>query len=110
MFWKKEKICEDLIDFSMRHISTGMINAYILKILYEKEGFSKIGYRYEYTRIGQRFILYTYSGCNPHLKQFFKDRCPGMIEEAIRSMDEQMPCSWEKWANGFEFVVPYKEK
>lgn len=108
MFWKKENKCVDLINFSMRGVSTGMINAYILKILYDKEGFTHIGYRYEYTRNGQRFILYTCSDCNPHLIQYFKDRCPGMIEEAIRSMEEQMPCSWETWANGFEFVVPYK--
>ena len=110
MFWKKEKKCEDLIDFCRQNVSTGMVNAYILKILYEKEGFSKIGYRYEDTRKGSRFILYTEPNCNFYVKQYFKDRCPGMIEEAVRSMEEQLPCSWEKWENGFEFVVPYKEK
>ena len=109
MFWKKEKICEDLIDFSTAHVATGMVSAYILRILYEKEGFSEIGYRYENGPKGQRFVLYTHPGCNFRVKQYFKDCCCGMVEEAVRSMKEQLPCSWEKWANGFEFVVPYKE-
>ena len=110
MFQKREKVYEDLIDFSRHNVSTGMVNAYIIKILYEIEGFSEIGYRVENLPSGQRFVLYTYYGAHSNVKQYFRDRCPGMIEEKVRSMkEEQMRCSWQKRPNGFEYVIPYKE-
>ena len=59
MFQKREKVYEDLIDFRRHNVSTGMVNAYIIKILYEIEGFSEIGYRVENLPSGQRFVLYT---------------------------------------------------
>ena len=110
LFKKKQKPYIDLIDFSRYNIATGMVSAYIQKVLYEIEGFSEIGYRYEnHPKKGARFVLYTHPENGHHVFQYFKDRNSGMIEEKVKTFaNNQLPCSWKKWSNGEEYVIPYK--
>ena len=110
LFEKKQKPYVDLIDFSRHNVATGMVSAYIQKVLYEIEGFSEIGYRYENSpKKGERFVLYTHPENSKRVFQYFKDRNSGMIEkEVMLYKDKQLPCSWKKWRNGHEYVIPYK--
>lgn len=71
----------ELINFSSLHVSTGQLENYITRLLLE-EGFSGIYYRAR----GNRFYLYAANNYNKNLIQYFKDRCPAMIEEACKKM------------------------
>ena len=111
-FSKKQKPYVDLIDFSRHNVSTGMVNAYILNVLYEFYGFREIGYRFENDhKKGDRFVLYTHRNNTQRVFQYFKDRNSGMIEEQVMTFAaSQLPCSWKKWDNGEEYVIPYEKK
>lgn len=102
LFKKQEKITIDLIDFSKDYIGTGQVGCYIIQFLYDKLKFRHIGYKLENRDGEMRFILYTLSG-NKAPIIYFKDRCSGMIEEKIQSM-EGIPHNHIKWENGFEEV------
>lgn len=80
LFKKKTKPSGDpeiLIDISSDYVSTGSLGAYILN-LYETRGFMRMGYTFD----GDRVYIYA---LNPTEKMvsYFKDRCPGMIEDAV---------------------------
>lgn len=99
--FKKSKIRLDLIDISMEKISTGQVASYIIW-LYKEYGFRHIGYCIE----NDRFVLYTVLG-NNKVNQYFKDRCPGMVEEKIQTfnIDKNSNFTISRWDNGFEEVV-----
>lgn len=103
MLFKKKKlpIQIDLINFSNQHVSTGQVGEYILN-LYEKEGFNHLGYRYENMNGHGRFVIYTLPE-NTLPIQYFKDRCPAMIEEECKKL-EGCAHYFEQWPNGFEEV------
>lgn len=104
-FRKKTPKTVDLIDFSRTHVSTGQVGGYIKK-LYEEEKFLHIGYRYANINGSDRFILYTLPGLEKTI-QYFKDRCPAMIEEECRKIDvSNVDFKINKWDNGFEEVSP----
>lgn len=99
--FRKSKISVDLIDFSGMHVATGQVGSYI-KHLYEEHDFQHIGYRYKNINGDLRFILYTVPN-NKLAVQYFKDRCPAMVENECRSC-EGIPHKFVKWENGFEEV------
>lgn len=103
MLFKKKKlpIQIDLINFNNQHVSTGQVGEYILN-LYEKEGFNHLGYRYENMNRQGRFVIYTLPE-NTVPIQYFKDRCPAMIEEECKKL-EGCAHYFEQWPNGFEEV------
>lgn len=93
------------MEISAMHVSTGQISWYIKK-LYEEEGFRHIGYRFENRNGLCRFVIYTL----PHqhaVVQYFKDRCPGMVEEKCKNITRNDEVHFElvTWENGFEEVV-----
>ena len=99
--FKKKDIMVDVIDFSAQHVSTGQIGEYILN-LYEKEGFNHMGYRFENVDGNVRFFIYTLPG-STRIIQYFKDRCPAMIEEECRKL-EGSAHYFEDYPNGFSEV------
>ncbi len=103
LFRKKYPVSVDLINFSARHVGTGQVGAYIKK-LYEEEGFSHLGYRWSNDKRGHRFVIYTLPGSNV-VEQYFKDRCPAMVENECRSLTG-VAHKWNEWENGFKEVDP----
>lgn len=108
MFNRKIKIDVDLIDFSINDIGTGQIGGYIINYLYSQLGFRHIGYRIERTNCHPRCILYTMNPPDKFIVQYFKDRCSGMIEEKVKSMDG-VSHKHEKWNNGLQQVCEYEQ-
>lgn len=108
MFKINKKISVDLIDFSINHIGTGQIGGYIINFLYKEFDFRHIGYRLIETNEGERCVLYTLPD-NKEVINYFKDRCSGMIEEKVQSI-EGIPHKHNKWENGFEEVIKFKEE
>lgn len=103
-FKRKDSITEDLIDFDASSISTGKVVGYI-KYLYREKKFSHIGYRVDNINGNVRFVLYTLSGSlNRRLIQYFKDRCPAMVERECKSC-APCPGKLNKWDNGFEEYI-----
>ena len=98
---KKEDPFIELINFSARHLSTGQVGEYILR-LYNEEGLRHIGYTCENRNGSVRFVLYTLND-NLAAIEYFLDRCPGMIEESCRKL-EGCAHQFNKWENGFEEV------
>lgn len=102
-FFKRKEVpfSIDLIDFNANEVSTGQVGEYILNLC-ESYGFRHIGYRFEHINGSNRIILYTLA--NNYIPiQFFKDRCPGMIEEACQSL-KGIPHKFITWDNGFSEV------
>lgn len=102
MFFRKKRIVSvDVMNISAMHISTGQIGSYI-KSLYQEEGFRHIGYRFENQDGLCRFIIYTLP-TQKDVIQYFKDRCPAMVEEKCIQCADQ-PHGWSVWVNGFEEI------
>lgn len=101
IFKKKQQISVDLIDFNAMNIGTGNVGSYI-KWLYCEYGFLHIGYRFENQNGNCRFVLHTLPE-NRNVMQYFKDRCPAMVEIECKSKDS-IPHKFVKWENGFEEV------
>ena len=98
IFGKKPAVVSvDVISFNMKHVSTGQVGAYIKK-LYREENFLHIGYRWD----NGRFVIYTLPG-NKEVIQYFKDRCPAMVENECRALTCES-YDWATWPNGFEEV------
>lgn len=105
MIFKRKSQFIDLIDFSIRYIGTGEIGGYIINFLYKEMKFSHIGYRIGRNNIGDaRCTLVTFNDNNAPI-QYFKDRCSGMIEEAVKNA-EPIPHEIKRWKNGFKEVMP----
>ena len=102
MIFRRKKTTVDLIDFSIMHIGTGKIGGYIVGFLYKELGFEHIGYRIENVEGEVRCFLYTIPD-NKKTIHYFNDRCSGMIEEKVKTM-EPIPHKWNEWPNGFEEV------
>lgn len=101
MLFKKKQISVDVMDINAMHVSTGQIGKYI-RDLYRKEDFRHIGYRFEQKDGLLRCIIYTLPNQKAVI-QYFKDRCPAMVEEECRKLQgEEHECT--KWQNGFEEV------
>lgn len=106
LFKKKKDYTVDLIDFSMQHVGTGQIGAYIINYLYKELNFSHIGYRIGKNKWGElRCTLYTEEDRNLIIS-YFKDRCSGMIEDKVQTF-EGIPHDKKILSDGFEEVVPY---
>lgn len=102
---KKPVKCK-LVDVSAEYIATGQIARYIVS-LYRKRGLSHIGYEFCKDECGlSRYEIFTLPG-NIQAIKYFKDRCPGMIEEAILKIDTNDTVSFriENWKNGFTEVI-----
>lgn len=81
MLFKKKPKKVKLIDFSGHRIGTGQVGMYIL-FLYEFEDFAHIGYDYEKNKYGDlRFNLYVPDKSYNRIIQYFKDRCPAIVEK-----------------------------
>lgn len=52
--------------------------------------------------MGYRYILYVFHPSKPQI-QYFKDRCPGMIEEQIRKMEGFIPFKTVEY-NKLDFI------
>ncbi len=100
-FSKKKTVSVDVMNISAMNVSTGQIGAYI-KALYQEEGFRHIGYRFENQDGLCRFIIYTLPN-QKDVIQYFKDRCPAMVEEKCKQSVEQA-YEWSTWPNGFEEI------
>lgn len=99
IFGKKEKNpVVDVIDINAMHVATGQMGAYIKK-LYAEEGFRHIGYRFEKRKGLCRFVIYTLAS-QRQVIQYFKDRCPAMVENECRAL-EGVDYKWNEWPNGF---------
>ncbi len=101
LFGKKAPLVVDVIDINAMHIATGQMGAYIKK-LYQEEKFRHIGYRFENRNGLCRFVIYTLAS-QKQVIQYFKDRCPAMIENECREL-EGVAHKWNKWENGFEEI------
>lgn len=97
----KKPVSIDCIDFDASNVSTGQIGSYI-KYLYNEYDFRHIGYRFENRDGNCRWIIYTLSH-QKRVIQYFKDRCPAMVESECRMMRPIDFCT-QKWENGFEEV------
>ena len=101
----KRAISVDVAEFSGKHVSTCQVGSYIKK-LYAEENFEHLGFRFEKNDKGiLRVILYTlsHSRATEAIIQYFKDRCPSMIEDDIKKCE----CTYftmENLGNGFETV------
>lgn len=101
LFRKKSSIFVDVIDINAMHVSTGQIGGYIKK-LYKEEEFSHMGYRFENRNGLSRFVIYTLP-YSKEIIQYFKDRCPAMIEEECK-VANNTPHKFIRWDNGFEEI------
>lgn len=103
-FWKKKAISVDVAEFSSTHVGPDMVATYITN-LYKKEKFLHIGYRLEESEHGfLRYVLYTLP-TSKIVIQYFKDRCPAMIEKECMECKSVEPYTWSIWPNGFEEIV-----
>jgi len=107
LFRKKNVIKVNVIDFSMQRIGTGQVGAYILHYLYDELKFRHIGYDI-FTVDGEvRCFLFTVPG-NKEVINYFKDCCPGMIEEKVSTF-EGLAHNHNLWENGFSEVSKCNE-
>ena len=97
-FLKKRQVSVDVMDISMKHVATGQMGAYIKK-LYKEEGFFHIGYRFENRGGICRYIINTLPN-NRDVIQYFKDRCPAMVENECRALVGEAH-KLTTWENGF---------
>lgn len=91
----------DVIEINAEHVSTGQIGHYLKKIQ-EEEDFRHLGYRVTNRGRLMRFAIYTLPG-NERVIQYFKDRCPAMVENECRAL-EDIGHSWVTWASGFQEI------
>lgn len=98
----KKSVSVDVIDFSAMKVATSQVAGYIKK-LYEEEGFSHMGYRVENRNGLVRFIIYTLPS-SKEIIQYFKDRCPAMVEKQCMEIETSPDIKWNKWNNGFEEI------
>ncbi len=101
MFGKKGPVVVDVIDINAKHVATGQMGAYIKK-LYKEEDFRHIGYRFENREGLCRFVIYTLAS-QRQVVQYFKDRCPAMVENECRSL-VGVPHNWNEWESGFREI------
>ena len=101
MLFKKKQISVDVMDIRTAHVSSGQIGHYIQN-LYRNENFAHIGYRVENKNGLHRFVIYTLPG-QKDVIQYFKDRCPAMVEEECRKLKGEGQ-QWATWPNGFEEI------
>ncbi len=101
MLFKKRQISVDVMDINAMHVATGQIGEYI-KNLYRNEDFRHIGYRFENRDGLCRFVIYTLPNQKAVI-QYFKDRCPAMVEEECRKLQGEAH-EWAEWPNGFEEI------
>lgn len=108
MFFKKwrNKKYEPVrcIDFSAMEISTGQISWYI-KQLYQAHNFKHIAYDFQNIDGNCRFVIYT-PWYNKGVIQYFKDRCPAMVEQECMQAPECkfMTGTWEDWNGQTEII------
>lgn len=62
-----------------------------------------MGYRFENKDGLSRFLIYTLPQ-NKEIIQYFKDRCPAMVERECRELTGEGH-SWLNWENGFEEII-----
>ena len=91
----------DVIEINAEHVSTGQIGHYLKKIQ-EEEDFRHLGYRVANRGRLMRFAIYTLPG-NERVIQYFKDRCPAMVENECRAL-EDIGHSWVTWPSGFQEI------
>ena len=103
-WFKKPQIYTDLIEISRMHVSTGQI-AHYLKKLRDEEHFIHLGYRISNHDSLNRFVIYAASP-TPELVQYFKDRCPAMVENECRAL-EGISHDWFIWHDGFREIIFY---
>ncbi len=101
MLFKKRQISVDVMDISASYVASGQIVEYI-KNLYRNKDFRHIGYRLENRDGLIRYVIYTLPN-QKEIIQYFKDRCPAMVEEECRKLQGE-GCEWAKWQNGFEEI------
>lgn len=106
MFGKKKPVTVDVIDISAMHVATGQMGAYIKK-LYAEENFRHIGYRFENREGMCRFVIYTLASQRDVI-QYFKDRCPAMVENECREL-EGVPHKWNEWESGFSEISMFDD-
>ena len=98
----KPPVSVDVIDFNAQHVATGQVVAYIHK-LYREEEFLHLGYRFENRNGSVRFVIYALPSSRMVI-QYFKDRCPAMVENECRALEGE-GCTWNEWENCFKEVV-----
>lgn len=109
MFFKKQKAVKtDVMNFSMQRVGTGQVGAYILRYLYDELEFRHIGYEIANVDGEVRCFLFTVPG-NKEVIHYFKDRCPGMIEEKVSTF-KGVAHDRNKWENGFEEICEFGQK
>lgn len=101
LFKKEKPVCRDLIEISQQHVATGQMGAY-LKKLHDEEGFRHMGYRFEKHGGLGRYVIYAIFP-NDYMVQYFKDRCPAMVEMECRQL-EGIPHKWIQWKEGEEDI------
>lgn len=101
LFKKEKTACYDIIEISQQHVATGQMGAYLKKIC-EEENFLHMGYRFEKHGGLGRYVIYSLAP-HPYMIQYFKDRCPAMVEMECRAL-EGIPHKWREWPNGMEEI------
>ena len=99
--FKKKQTSVDVMDINAMHVSTGQIGEYI-KNLYKNEDFRHMGYRLEPKDGLHRFVIYTLPN-QKEVIQYFKERCPAMVEEECRKLHGEEH-KFAEWPNGFSEI------
>lgn len=88
IFKEKKQEIIDIAEFSGMKVSTGQVGAYIKK-LYEDENFRHIGYRFQKNSKGIVRVIISAISPPENIIQYFKDRCPAMIENEVKECKPQ---------------------
>ena len=84
----KRSISVDVAEFSGKHVSTCQVGSYIKK-LYAEEKFEHIGYRFQKNSKGIVRVIISAISPPENIIQYFKDRCPAMIENEVKECKPQ---------------------
>lgn len=92
-----------LKSFSNKRVNLSQIGSYIVE-LYKTEGLSCLGYDTININGIPRYII-TSKHYNPKNVQYFKDRCPAMVEQEALKMNVHYPHYIYQDEDGFKQVI-----